>query len=150
MNNRLRNDLWLQSYFGKLDERAERVKRRAKDLQGKAASLSEFASGHEFFGLHKKGRNRVFREWAPNAESITLYGSFCDWRIDQGIPLERRDHGIWEASFPMKSLSHGDLYRLHIAWPGGSGERLPAWSRRVIQDENSKIFNAQVWDSTGY
>ena len=32
-----------------------------------------------------------------------------------------------------------------VRWPGGEGLRLPAWGRRFVQDEQSKIFSAQVW-----
>ena len=38
-----------------------------------------------------------------------------------------------------------DLYRLRIHWPGGQGDRIPAYSRRVVQDPDTMIFNAQVW-----
>ena len=26
------------------------------------------------------------------------------------------------------------------------GERIPAWANRVVQDEQDKIFSAQVWE----
>ena len=42
-------------------------------------------------------------------------------------------------------LRHGDLYRLRMHWPGGEGDRIPAYARRVVQDPNTLIFNAQVW-----
>jgi 1,4-alpha-glucan branching enzyme len=45
-------------------------------------------------------------------------------------------------------LQHGDLYKLHITWPGGEGSRIPAYARRVVQDDHSKLFNAQVWAPT--
>jgi 1,4-alpha-glucan branching enzyme len=34
---------------------------------------------------------------------------------------------------------------MHVKWLGGEGERIPAWATRVVQDEQSKIFSAQVW-----
>ena len=43
-------------------------------------------------------------------------------------------------------MKHGDFYKLRVYWNGGSGERIPAWCRRVVQDENTKIFSAQVWN----
>ena len=37
------------------------------------------------------------------------------------------------------------------AWPGGGGERLPAYVTRAVQDEETKAFCAQVWDpATAY
>ena len=43
-------------------------------------------------------------------------------------------------------MNHGDLYKLKIYWPEGSGERLPAWAERIVQDQGTNIFSAQVWD----
>ena len=37
------------------------------------------------------------------------------------------------------------LYKLKVYWPGGEGERLPAYARRVVQDPHTHIFSAQVW-----
>ena len=42
-------------------------------------------------------------------------------------------------------MKHGDLYKLMVHWDGGCGERIPAWANRVVQDEQTKIFSAQVW-----
>ncbi len=32
-----------------------------------------------------------------------------------------------------------------VEWEGGSGLRIPAYATRVVQDENTKLFSAQVW-----
>jgi 1,4-alpha-glucan branching enzyme len=37
------------------------------------------------------------------------------------------------------------LYKLRVHWNGGEGERIPAWTNRVVQDDVTKIFSAQVW-----
>jgi 1,4-alpha-glucan branching enzyme len=31
-------------------------------------------------------------------------------------------------------------------WPGGADYRIPLYSKRVVQDETTKVFNAQVWN----
>jgi 1,4-alpha-glucan branching enzyme len=33
-----------------------------------------------------------------------------------------------------------------MEWEGGCGERIPAWTRRVVQDWQTGIFSAQVWN----
>ena len=43
-------------------------------------------------------------------------------------------------------IGHGQHYKMRVKWNGGQGDRIPAWCRRVVQDESSKIFSAQVWD----
>ena len=88
----------------------------------------------------------VFREWAPNATAIYLLGEFNDWRKHPDYALTKVGDGNWEIKLPLGALAHEMLYRLLVEWNGGSGERLPSHVRRVIQDEYTKIYSAQVWD----
>jgi 1,4-alpha-glucan branching enzyme len=111
-------------------------------------SISDFASAHEYYGLHAGTNGWVFREWAPNAQKIYLIGDFSGWQCLEKFRLERlNDHGDWELKIPRGILRDKDLYRLHIYWDGGQGDRIPAYARRVVQDEETGIFNAQVWVS---
>ena len=110
-------------------------------------SLEDFASGYDYFGLHKTARGWVFREWAPNATEIYLVGDFNNWEENEKYKAKRiAGTGNWELKLPNKAMKHGDLYKMHVRWNGGEGERIPAWARRVVQDENTKIFSAQVWN----
>ena len=43
-------------------------------------------------------------------------------------------------------MKHSDLYKLSIHWKGGKGERIPSYATRLVQDEKTKIFTAQVWN----
>jgi 1,4-alpha-glucan branching enzyme len=109
-------------------------------------SLHSFASGHAYFGLHWHDHEWVFREWAPNATAIYIIGTTTHWQEQQHFALRKiNDEGIWEGFFPPDSFQHGDLYRLRVHWRGGFGDRIPSYACRVVQDEQTKIFNAQVW-----
>jgi 1,4-alpha-glucan branching enzyme len=33
-----------------------------------------------------------------------------------------------------------------VHWNGGKGERIPSYATRLVQDENTKIFSAQIWN----
>lgn len=108
--------------------------------------MSDFADGHLYFGLHKTARQWVFREWAPNATAIYLIGGFNNWTEDEKYRLSPvGNSGNWELKLPLKAMKHLDLYKMKVYWEGGCGERIPAWCQRVIQDEETKIFSAQVW-----
>jgi 1,4-alpha-glucan branching enzyme len=75
-----------------------------------------------------------------------LIGDLSDWQIREELALTRVDgNGTWELRLPAERLRHQALYRLHVQWPGGHGDRIPAWARRVVQDPETLIFNAQVW-----
>ena len=145
---RLCDDPFLAPYAECLRARSEWAKRRIADLAEDGVSLSRFAGAHEYYGLHRAdGGGWVFREWAPNAKEIWLVGDFSNWEKNPRFKLERlpgRD--VWEGRFPFRSIRHGQFYRLEMVWEGGSGERIPAYARRVVQDENTKLFSAQVWN----
>ncbi|WP_417030385.1 alpha-amylase family glycosyl hydrolase, partial [Butyricimonas virosa] len=75
-----------------------------------------------------------------------LLGEFNDWRKHPDYALTKVGDGNWEIKLPLGALAHEMLYRLLVEWNGGSGERLPSHVRRVIQDEYTKTYSAQVWD----
>ncbi len=139
-------DPYLAPFAEALADRARRAGSLERRLTGGTRSLADFASGHEHFGLHRTAEGWVFREWAPHAESVSLIGSFCGWEESRARALgPGPGPGQWEIHLPAEALRHGDLYRLRLRWPGGGGDRIPAWCRRVVQDERTEIFNAQVW-----
>lgn len=142
----LTDDPYLKPYLDIVRRRQARARHIEQRLTQNQTSLSDFASGHEYFGLHRHGNKWVFREWAPNAEAIYLLGTLSDWQESENLALERlNEQGVWQITLPEDALRHGDLYRLRIHWPGGQGDRIPTYARRVIQDKTTKIFNAQVW-----
>ena len=138
------NDLWLKPFESIINKRITQSQKKEKELIGERF-LGDFANGHFFFGLHKTNIEWVFREWAPNATKIFLVGTFSDWKESNEFLMEKRESGVWEINLPEEKLAHGDLYRLSIHWDGGQGERIPAWATRVVQDENTKMFSAEVW-----
>lgn len=109
-------------------------------------SLSDFADGYLYFGLHKTADGWVFREWAPNALSIYLIGDFNGWNKSDGFALTNIGNGVFEIRLPHDTLHHGQLFKLLIEWNGGHGERIPSYATRVVQDGQTKVFSAQVWD----
>ena len=144
----VKNDMYLAPYEDAIRGRHNHVEWKLNKLTNNGKkSLADFANGHEYFGLHKTARGWVFREWAPNATDIYLVGDFCDWKDSEKYRCKRvSGTGNWELKLPEKALKHGDLFKMHVYWNGGEGERIPAWARRVVQDDETKIFSAQVWN----
>lgn len=142
----VRNDPWLEPYEPVIRARMERTGKKEAELTSGSGSMKNFASGHLYFGLHREKDGWVFREWAPNASKIFLTGDFSDWKELTEWELRSLPGGNWELKIPGDRLKQGDLYRLSIHWPGGQGDRIPAWTNRVIQDPETLIFNAQVWN----
>ena len=144
----IKNDPYLKDYENAIRGRHEHAlwKLSALTNNGKQ-TLTDFANGHKYYGLHKLSRGWVFREWAPNATKLYLVGDFNNWQETERYEAKRLDaYGNWELKLSEKAIKHGDLYKMHVYWNGGCGERIPAWCQRVVQDNNTKIFSAQVWN----
>jgi 1,4-alpha-glucan branching enzyme len=141
----VQNDPWLAPYTDVILRRQVRAVKKEKELTLNSGTLSDFATGYLYFGLHRTPEGWVFREWAPNATRIYLVGDFSGWKEQDKYKLNRKDNGQWEIYLPGTALEHRQLYKLLIYWDGGSGYRIPSYANRVVQHEDTKVFDAQVW-----
>lgn len=150
---RLLDDPWLAPYADVIERRARRAQETIQRLTGASTpeALATFASAHEYYGLHKTAKGWVFREWAPNATDIWLVGDFSNWELLPEYKAKRLPgREVFEWTGPAKAIQHEQFFRLEVQWAGGRGERLPAYVRRVVQDPESGLFAAQVWQPKPY
>jgi 1,4-alpha-glucan branching enzyme len=145
-----RNDPWLEPYAEAIEGRHQDAIRKEEVLTMHCHSLNDFANAHQYFGMHRHGDWWVFREWAPNATAIYLVGDFNNWKETPEFRMNRLDYGVWEVHIPANAVAHGQLYKMSVHWEGGEGLRIPAYATRVVQDENTHLFSAQIWDTTPY
>jgi 1,4-alpha-glucan branching enzyme len=144
-------DSWLQPFEPVLLARQQRLADRLAIITKEYGSLSKFATAHQRLGLHydAKRRGYVVREWAPGAEAVSLVGDFNYWNR-QADPLTKDETtGIWEGFVADDESGRrpaaGSRYKLHVVAHGQGKDRLPAYLRRAVQDEESKDFSAQLW-----
>lgn len=143
----VKNDPYLMPFAAAIAGRHEDALRKERELTTECGSLKELANGHEYFGMHRNASGGwTFREWAPNATRIVLVGDFSNWKAVARYDLERKDNGVWEINLPADAIHHGDHYKMLVSWLDGEGERIPAYATRVVQDETTHLFSAQVWD----
>ncbi|MBN2891509.1 MAG: alpha amylase C-terminal domain-containing protein [Bacteroidales bacterium] len=139
------NDPYLEPFEEKISQRIANFNKKNAEISGKK-SLNDFSNAHLFFGLIKTAKGWIYRDRLPNATEVYLTGDFTEWKIDEKFKLNNEGNGIFLLELPQNALKHGDLYKLLVKWQGGEGERVPAYAKRVIQDDNTKIFSAQVWN----
>lgn len=142
--NIIQNDSYLLPHQTDILNRLQAAKDKEKQLCGKV-NLADFANGHHFFGLIKNDTHWIYRDWLPFAKEVFLIGHFSGWKPDSKFKLHATENGNFEIKLPLETLKHGDLYKIFVVWNGGGGERVPAYARRVVQDEKTHIFSAQVW-----
>ena len=83
----VQNDKWLEPFSETIINRIKEADAKEKELTD-GNSLSDFASGYLYFGLHRTIDGWVIREWAPNATFIYLIGTFNNWKEQKEFTLE--------------------------------------------------------------
>ncbi|PKQ61227.1 1,4-alpha-glucan-branching enzyme [Labilibaculum filiforme] len=139
------SDPMLHDYQNVILKRLQKTSLKEKELT--KSNLSTFANGHHYYRLHRNIDHWIIREWAPNATKMYLIGEFSNWKENENFQFEKIDNGNFELKLPINSLKQADLYKLLLHWPGGQGERIPVWCTRVVQDPNTLIYSAQVWQN---
>ncbi len=138
-------DPWLQPYYNDISLRMERHAQTRKQLLGDKADLSSFANGYLYYGISRTEDGWVYREWAPGADALHLIGDFNNWNRESH-PLTRQADGTWEIVLPgADALKHGQLVKVQVTKDGVRTDHIPAYIRRVVWDEEKRLFNGQIW-----
>lgn len=149
----IEQDPWLAPAANRVTARYERYENRTAEIRRWSATLSDYANAHLYFGFHYDPREQGwwFREWLPGAREVFVFGDFNDWERMQ-FPLEKETdgNGIWSVFIPDTKtggrLGHGSLVKMYVHGADGTWlDRIPAYIRRVVQDETNKDYCGQVW-----
>ena len=143
-------DSWLEPVAEEVQARYDRYESLLKYIENHYGSLKSFASAHEFFGFTYDGFRKGwwYREWAPAAHYLSLFGDFNNWDR-YANPLEREEDGVWSIFLPdtqyKNKLTKGSLLKVLVQSSIGEQERIPVYINRVIQNEDNKDFAGQFW-----
>ncbi|MCS7018894.1 MAG: alpha amylase C-terminal domain-containing protein [Cytophagales bacterium] len=146
----IQQDAWLAPFSSQLAERFMRFHQTVFRLEEAYGNLYDFAGAHQKLGVHydTEAQGWYYREWAPAAEALFLIGDFNGWHRSSH-PLQKKENGIWEIFLDEKTYAdkwiHGSRFKVLVKSAIGEMERIPAYIRRVIQDQTTKDFAAQVW-----
>ena len=139
-------DPWLAPYSGEIDLRMERFKDRRRQIAGDSRTLTDFADGYLYYGIHRTEDGWVVREWLPGADGVWLTGDFNGWSHDTH-PMTRGENGVYEIQLKgVDALKHGQHIKLWVERNGAGFERLPAYATRTHSDPRTHVLCAQVWD----
>lgn len=143
-------DEWLRPVEHQMIERHEQYLARLSAIEGSAGSLVDYANAHLYFGFHYDAAQRGwwFREWLPGAMDVYLFGDFNGWQRTE-LPLKKDVRGVWSIFLPDERfgerLVHGSRVKMLVHGLNGFLERIPAYIRRVVQDDKTKDFCGQLW-----
>lgn len=145
MPNLVDRDPWLEPYRAVLERREHHYGSSRYAIEQQGGLLGAISQGHRYFGLQSSASELSYREWAPAAKALSLIGDFNGW--DRGShPLDRDEFGVWHLRLPVGTLEHGARHKVHVVTESGGMDRIPAYARRVVQDENGPGFTAEFWN----
>lgn len=110
----IEDDPNLSAFESDLNERVRHFKQRKKELLAPGQTLTEFASGHLYYGFHKVKGGWVYREWAPGATAMHLIGDFNNWNRTSH-PMKAVGNGNWEIEIPgVRTLKHRGKLKIAV------------------------------------
>ena len=136
-------DEWLLPVEEEIQRRYDMYINRLTDIEKAAGSIVDYANGHRYFGWQHDDvmQGWWFREWLPEAKDVYIFGDFNNWQRTE-LRLQRNREGVWSIFLPDAMygarLVDGSLYKLHIHGNNGWRDRIPAYAKRVVQDEITK------------
>ena len=134
----------LQPYKQDLQMRMDNYKATKSALLKDGQTLSDFANGHHYFGLHSTEDGWYYREWAPGADALYFTGDFCGWDR-HAHPMTHLGDGVYELYLPGKdALQEGQIVQTIVVKDGKELDRIPLYANRVVQDWVSHQWNAAV------
>ncbi|KAI8580360.1 hypothetical protein K450DRAFT_238150 [Umbelopsis ramanniana AG] len=147
-------DPWLEPFTGALRHRYALFQKYKKMINESGGGYENFTKGYDYFGFHVQKDNSVlYREWAPNATGASLIGEFNNWDHGANV-MKKDDYGSFSVVVPPKSdgsvaIPHNSKVKISLVMPnsGERADRLPAWSKRVVQDLNvNPNYEAVFWN----
>ena len=91
----------------------------------------------------------AFRVWAPNADHVSVIGSFNSW--DAAVhPMASEPHGFW--SIHVESARIGDHYKFQLFTPWGVIKRIDPYAREVTNSVGNAIVHDPdfCWDDDDF
>ncbi len=139
-------DPYLKPHESDLQLRMDNYEKKRVQLLGNNKNLVDFANGYEYFGIHKTKDGWVYREWAPGAEKMYLTGDFNNWDL-YACPMKDLGRGVYEVKLKgSKALKAGQKIQAVVIHNGQTLRRIPTYATRVVQDENTHLWCAEVDD----
>lgn len=139
-------DPYLRPYKKDIQLRMDNYEKKKSEILADGAALLDFANAHEYFGFHKTQDGWVYREWAPAADNVFIMGDMNNWNQTE-LRLTPIGNGIFEIYlWGERNLYHGCKVKTVIEKDGQRFERVPLYARRVVQDDNTYVWCAEIFD----
>mgnify|MGYP004444225747 FL=1 len=147
----INQDPSLKNYEWCIRRRNDHFKRQIKQIEENEKSLENFANSFKEMGLHVLPNNDIkYREYAPGARGIALFGEFNGWNRNQ-YWAKRDQYGFWELIIPNDNgqprIKHGTKVKCNVVLNNGNwADRNPIWIEYLVQNKQSLIYDGVFWN----
>lgn len=142
----IQDDPWLEPYARDVQERYDRFVQKVDQLGG----LEAISQDHNKLGLvfDENKSSWFYKEWAPNADFLSLVGDFNNWDVNAN-PLTKLDDGVWGCRIEEKLLV-GQRFKVAVESNGKVKHRIPAFANYVVQDTSTLDFAASFLPKSNF
>jgi 1,4-alpha-glucan branching enzyme len=102
----------------------------------KPAAVPQSAAPQPGMGAIPHEGGTTFRVWAPNAEKVSVIGSFNDWQADAN-PLQHEENGYWAVD--VAGVQPGAEYKYHLTNGSNEFQRNDPYARQVTNSSGSSV-----------
>ena len=147
----INQDPYLKNFEWCIKRRNEHFKNLLHQIESNEKSLENFADSYKNMGLHVLPNGDIkYREYAPGARGIALFGEFNNWNRDQ-YWAKRDQYGFWELIIPNQDgkprIKHQSKVKCNVVLNNGQwADRNPIWIEYLYQNTQSLIFDGVFWN----
>ena len=148
----INQDEYLRPFEHKIRERINTYNHFLNKINYLEKSIIDFAHSYERLGVHVTENNDIiYKEYAPGAKSVSLCGDFNSWNRDQ-YQGQIDEYGFWTVKIPNNygqcPIPHGSKIKASVKLADGYSrvDRNPVWSRYLLQNKESYIYDAVFWN----
>eukprot|EP00033_Pygsuia_biforma_P003508 GCRY01003839.1.p1 GENE.GCRY01003839.1~~GCRY01003839.1.p1 ORF type:complete len:778 (-),score=83.50 GCRY01003839.1:94-2403(-) len=147
----VREDSYLKPYESVISSRVKDMREYKKRISSQEGGIEKFSLGYKQFGLIRTDNSIVYREWAPGAVELFLFGDFNNWNT-KSHKCEKDCFGVWtlvlsdvEPSVP--AIPHNSKVKSHLLTQNGEWvDRIPAWITYAIREEGESVYEGVFWN----
>ena len=147
----INQDPYLKNFEWAIKRRNEHFKNLLHQIESNEKSLENFSNSYQNMGLHVLPNGDIkYREYAPGARGIALFGEFNNWNRDQ-YWAKRDQYGFWELIIPNEDgkprIKHKTKVKCNVVLSNGQwADRNPIWIEYLYQNSQSLIFDGVFWN----
>ena len=147
----INQDPYLKNFEWCIKRRNEHFKNLLHQIESNEKSLENFSNSYKNMGLHVLPNGDIkYREYAPGARGIALFGEFNNWNRDQ-YWAKRDQYGFWDLIIPNEDgkprIKHKSKVKCNVVLSNGQwADRNPIWIEYLYQNTQSLIFDGVFWN----